>query len=150
MAKSKNKSKKKTAAKSSKSKKTASSSKVQKLQKTTVSAPRRTEVANSVPILMGVIISFIAALLMGLLIIGTADDRSIKSSAKPTTNPNSQQTIEVTEPAAEGTPKSPDYKLQGSTQQEQQAAEGDLQKQDPANELQPNAGIEDYENAEIN
>lgn len=100
------------------------------------------------PLVVAVIVSFAVAILLGLLLIGTAEDKTIQSSAKPTTNPNSQQTIEVSEPNS-STPEPTGYQIQGSMQTGQ-TAQGGLQQPQTADQLQPNAKIKDYENAELN
>lgn len=156
MAKTKGKSKSK-----SKAKKSTKNSKVKKSQKTVKAVAKKPAVKqepveviqaqrNSQHIMVGVIVSFVVALFMGALLIGSADDKSVQSSAKPTTNPNAQQTIEVKAPNnPDGTPQSTDYNLQGSSP-EGQNAQGGLQKPQTADQLQPNAKIQDYENAELN
>lgn len=97
----------------------------------------------------GLLIAILIALVIGAVLIFTAEDKSIKSSAKPTPNPSSQQTIKVVEPNKTGTPEPTGYQIQGSSPTEQEA-QGGLQQPQTADQLQPNAKIEDYENADLN
>jgi len=148
------KSKKKTS-KANKSKKTdkviKSNKPVKQTTKQAISAKASVAKAekSSSPVAIAVVACFVVAIVIGALLIGGAEDKTIQSSAKPTTNPNSQQTIEVVESDSDvPTPESREYKIQGSSPGGQQA-EGGLQTPsvDP---LQPNARIKNYENAEIN
>lgn len=143
-----------------KSKKKSSKSKKTKQQKKSIVATKKapkietakdlpTRIDNSAPILAGVFVCFALALSVGIFLATTAKDSVIKSSAEPSPN-SSQQSIEVVEPdSSNTTPGSTDYDIQGSSPAGQQNAEGGLQTPsvDP---LQPNARIEDYENAVIN
>jgi len=151
MAKSKKRSKKASKAnkthKSNKAKKLVSQQKRQAVKATELKAERLA------PVWKGLIAAILIAIVLAAVLISTADDKSIKgvqSSANPTTNPNSQQTIKVTEPNAKGTPEATGYQLQGSAPDGQQSAQGGLQKPQTSEQLQPNARIQNYENAELN
>jgi hypothetical protein len=81
---------------------------------------------------------------------GTKSEEAIDIEVPPSPNTGSQQSIEVVDPVdGSGIPGSSGYNIQGSSPEGQQNAQGGLQTPS-TNELQPNARIEDYENAQIN
>lgn len=92
------------------------------------------------------IIGFLCALLIALLfgIALTRDDQpdQIESSVDPSPA-QGQQNIDVRPPNDE-TPQATGYNLQGTNNQQGQAAQGGLQQQS-GDQLQPNAKIDNYE-----
>ncbi len=150
MAKSKSKSKKSNKArKSSKAKKSVKQTK--RIQQVPMAQANvaKASILSSAKISRTLVATVAIAVVIGAILIGGAEDKSIKSSAKPTINPNAQQTIEVKPPKSRtGAAEAAGYNLQGSSP-DGQTARGGLQKPQTADQLQPNAKIDDFENAEI-
>lgn len=108
-------------------------------------APAKSSSNNSA---VAFIVALIIVTVLGFVVL--REPKRQVNVVEPSPNPNGQQSIEVTEPNSDDEiPGSTDYDIQGSEASAQQRARGDLQTPS-SNPLQPNARIDDYENAEIN
>ena len=135
---------KKTVKQNNVSKKESSASAKTKETRVTIENKSNDASSTIIALLMAAVV---AALVIGLVFSGGKDLSKIDSSAEPSPI-QGQSSIEVTEPSAR-TPESTGYNLQGSTDQQGQQAGGGLQKPQSGDQLQPNARLDDYENATL-